>query len=450
MKKKSLLAILLAGTMIFATACGGNGGSSSKNNKSDGEGIVYDDNAQKSELSTKDYGGKTFQFLYWYEPSEYVYRKVATFNKVFNANVEIVVKTGLKDTLAKAVAGGEVYDIIAMHGDYYPELINADLLEPLDEHIAEVDMYNSEKPENGGLSQAVLDSFKLNGKTYAAGGSNAVYNYIMCYNKLLFEKAGLEDPYELYEKGEWTWDKFYEMGTSVTDVASQIGFLGAPGLYEWLTWNCVETVTYDSATGTFKENLTSTDVVEAVKMYQEIVIGDNPICVTGVTGDPFNSGKQYMSMVVTDAYSSLADQVATSTAFGKDASNMGVVPVPTAPLNKTGKEPGHAPQGYAASKGCTDTSVAVCYALFESRLGDADTGAKNQLPSAIRTAVEQKFATNGFLTCCGLADSEGRKITDVLNKDIRVTLIKGGDVAAVLNANRSVFDRLINDSMGGN
>lgn len=448
MKKKSLLAILLAGVMVLSTACGG--GTSNKKNNSEGEGIVYNEKEQVSELSKKDYGGKTFKFLYWYEPSEYVYRKVATFNKVFNANVEIVVKTGLKDTLAKAVAGGEVYDIIAMHGNYYPELIHADLLEPLDEHIAEVDMYNSEKPENGGLSQAVLDSFSLDGSVYAAGGSSAVYNYIMCYNKLLFEKAGLEDPYELYKKGEWTWDKFYDMGTSVTDVASQIAFLGAPGLYEWLTWNCVETVTYDSSTGTFKENLASSEVVEAVKMYQSLLIGDTPISVTGVTGDPFNAGKQYMSMVVTDAYSSLADQVATSTAFGKDAANMGVVPVPTAPLNKTGKEPGHAPQGYAASKGCTDTSVAVCYALFESRLGDTDTGEANQLPSEVRTDLETKFATNGFLTYCGLADSEGKNITDVLNKTIRVALLKGGDAAAILNENRSVFNRLINDSMGGN
>ena len=28
----------------------------------------------------------------------------------------------------------------------------------------------------------------------------------MFYNKTMFEQAGLPDPYELQEAGEWTWD----------------------------------------------------------------------------------------------------------------------------------------------------------------------------------------------------------------------------------------------------
>ena len=450
-KRKSMLAILLAAIMVIGAAgCGKNGDVPDKKDDPQGGGIVYNEETEKSELSTKDYGGRTFKFLYWYEPSEYVYRKVATFNAVYNANVEIVVKTGLKDTLAKAVAGGETYDIIAMHGNYYPNLITADLLEPLDSYIAEVDMFDSEHPENGGFSETVINSFRFNGQTYAVGGASAVYNYILCYNKLLFEQAGLEDPYELYQNGEWTWDKFYEMGTSVTDIANQMGFLEAPGLYEWLVWNCVEPVSYNSSDNIFAENLSSNTLVEAVRLYQNMIIGEDPICVTGVVGDPFNAGKEYMKMVVTDAYSSIASQVASSTAFGKDAANLGVVPVPVAPLNESGKQPGHAPQGYAASKGCSDPSVAACYALFESRLTDTNTGEENQLPSEIRKAIETDFSINGFLTQSGLSDSSGQTITDILNKEMRVSILKGGDVAAILNANRSVFERLINDAMAGN
>lgn len=51
--------------------------------------------------------------------------------------------------------------------------------------------------------------------------------YMLAYNKQMLDEAGLEDPNALYEKGEWTWDKWREYmlaltqdtdGDGVTDV----------------------------------------------------------------------------------------------------------------------------------------------------------------------------------------------------------------------------------------
>jgi len=47
-------------------------------------------------------------------------------------------------------------------------------------------------------------------------GLNALYGGIlMYYNKDLIKQAGLEDPYVLFKRGEWTWDKFREYALAI-------------------------------------------------------------------------------------------------------------------------------------------------------------------------------------------------------------------------------------------
>lgn len=51
-----------------------------------------------------------------------------------------------------------------------------------------------------------IEEGKVDGRLY---GMNVLYGGILIYyNKDLFRKAGLTDPYELYKRGEWTWDVF--------------------------------------------------------------------------------------------------------------------------------------------------------------------------------------------------------------------------------------------------
>lgn len=52
--------------------------------------------------------------------------------------------------------------------------------------------------------------------------------YALGYNKALIEAANLEDPYNLYQRGEWTWAKWSEYMEKLTDVANgQYGYRGA-------------------------------------------------------------------------------------------------------------------------------------------------------------------------------------------------------------------------------
>ena len=153
--------LLLAFSMMLQMAACGKGKVSSENSGSSG-GIVVNETDIESELTKKDYGGKTFKFMYWYTPNEYTKRKVATFNKVFNANLQIETVSDAPSALATAVASGTPYDVVAMHSCYYPSLILADVFEPIDGTYEDIDLYDSSKPENGGLSKEIIAHCKKN------------------------------------------------------------------------------------------------------------------------------------------------------------------------------------------------------------------------------------------------------------------------------------------------
>ena len=61
---------------------------------------------------------------------------------------------------------------------------------------------------------AAVDEGRYQGGLYGMNvlfGANLIY-----YNKTLFENAGLEDPYELYKRGQWTYEKFRESAIKLT------------------------------------------------------------------------------------------------------------------------------------------------------------------------------------------------------------------------------------------
>ena len=57
-----------------------------------------------------------------------------------------------------------------------------------------------------------------NGQHYLAPFDNKPLYYLV-YNPAIFEEYGLETPWELWEKGEWTWDAFRDAAQrlNVTD-----------------------------------------------------------------------------------------------------------------------------------------------------------------------------------------------------------------------------------------
>lgn len=461
MLKKVLCLALAVLFALSVAACGGSG--DIKNNKktsgktsgktddrvtSGGVKVeVEDEKVLETELATKDYKNKSFIFYYWYQYGDIVDRKVTEFNKQHNANVKVQVISGsFQENIAKSIASGTPYDLIANHALNFPQSIFADLYEPLEGYIDDLDYFDSAKPDNGGISKTVNEAFQWKGKLYACGSAKSVYQEVLYYNKLKFQNAGLEDPYELWKNGKWTWEKFVSMGENVTDLANNIGFLSAVDITMW--WTVCGIAPVSRSGDTFKENLGSQEIITATQNYANLFYGDNPISVAKTGTTAFDSGKAYTMIAQTDGYTKYADNAKKSGQFGRNASNLGVVPLPTG-LTKDGKYPGHAAQGYSAAKGAKEPSLACAYALFESRTKDQDIGTTMQMDPEVRNYVEAEFAKNGFLGFEGLKNSEGvgsRNYLDPLGADIRNN---GADPTSTIANARSGLARMISDSLVG-
>ncbi len=104
-------------------------------------------------------------------------------------------------------------------------------------------------------------------------GANVVEaTYPLAFNKQMLEDNNLEDPRELYARGEWTWDKFVEycqILTQDTDgdgVTDQYGFTG---FKEDVMAQLLMSNGASIAAGT-TEGLSSAPVIEALQFYSDL------------------------------------------------------------------------------------------------------------------------------------------------------------------------------------
>ncbi len=119
--------------------------------------------------------------------------------------------------------------------------------------------------------------------------------YPLGFNMQMLEENGLEDPRKLYEKGEWTWDKFIEYCKALTQDTDgdgqidQYGFDGYAGgeVFENLMMSNGATI----ASGT-TETLTSAPVGEALKMLQDMYITYNVCAPYDFEGEPHETNRK--------------------------------------------------------------------------------------------------------------------------------------------------------------
>lgn len=107
--------------------------------------------------------------------------------------------------------------------------------------------------------------------------------YPLAFNKEMLQNAGLEDPRDLWEKGEWTWAKFLEyckVLTKDTDgdgVDDQYGYCGfSKETLQGLMFGNGTTLTAVKD-GKMVENLTSSEVGEVLEFIQKLYI-EEKVC----------------------------------------------------------------------------------------------------------------------------------------------------------------------------
>ncbi|MBW7459403.1 extracellular solute-binding protein, partial [Paenibacillus sepulcri] len=201
--------------------------------------------------------------------------------KKYNTKIEFVKFADygkyVENFTTTSLSGTPFADIVLLELFWaFPQLVNKEFIQPVDEYLDLSDAKYISWMKNGG-------SYK--GKQYGMTDS-APSPYGMYYNKTLVQKLGLEDPYELQQKGEWTWDKFREFaksGTKDTNGDGKTDVFGLAGAYgktkalaEQLVYTNKGALDKDAA-GEIKFSMNSENTIQALQFVSDLYNTDKSI-----------------------------------------------------------------------------------------------------------------------------------------------------------------------------
>lgn len=387
--------------------------------------------------SNLNFGGKTFKMA---KRTDSLYttgkfkRLIASFEKKYNCKIDAkeLDFNEYSTLLSNAKASGDPYDIIFCHGSRFPEIPLSGVVTDLSQYLTTAD-YDTGK---GGIDIVKSSYFAKDKNLYGVvGGEDAVHPIVIFYNKLMFSKNGLEDPYELYKAGKWTWSKLREQGKKVTDASKNLyygnfGFakfsvvhsLGVP----LMTWKNNKVVLNTSDSNVTKGFQLLYDLFNTSKIFSQD--HSNDIYKT------FAAGNSFCTMEESQKYSLVCGYAADSAAFNRDASNVGIVPLP--------QDSASAKRGYPcgwytavmAGSGTSDPRVAVAFAKFWSTYTDPVKD-KYELSDDYKALV--KKLTSGNITNLhgGYTGSDGSASYVYFNYPICMDIALGSDISSTVASN---------------
>lgn len=174
--------------------------------------------------------GKTVKVLSYYDPSATEKKKMEVFKEKTGITIKwITTSYGTQFTKLAAMIGQDNPPDLApiLQGDF-PAIVMQNYFQPLSstkldlkDKIFDIDSMNQ---------------FKWNGNHYGAilKSSTQVAFQVIIFNKSLFARSGVKNPYELWQSGNWNWDTFISTCTSIKSKAGVkygiVGDYGGQGL----------------------------------------------------------------------------------------------------------------------------------------------------------------------------------------------------------------------------
>ena len=125
--------------------------------------------------------------------------------KYFSANYDCTIKCTIVgslqilEKLTTAISSGDSPDLVDYADNTFPLIMSKNTYTPLDEYL------DLSAPQWAGLED-YINKYKWNGKNYYYPWAYNVSPYFLVYNRGLYEELGIDDPKELYDEGNWTWD----------------------------------------------------------------------------------------------------------------------------------------------------------------------------------------------------------------------------------------------------
>ena len=382
-----------------------------------------------------NFGGKTFSMA---TRNDTIYttgrfkRLVAAFEKKYNCkiNVKSLDFNNYAPLISNAKNTGNPYDIIFCHGSRFPEIPLSGVVTDLSSYLTTADYDTG----NGGIDIAKSSYFVMDKNLYGVvGGEDAVYPYVIFYNKLLFQKYGLEDPYELYKSGKWTWTKFREMGQKVAGTGTAFGDMSFshPGFVHSLgvplmTWKNNQVVI----------NLNDANVVKGFQLMYDLfntskVLSNDHKNYTEY--QTFANGRSFCFTQESQKYQIVCEYAAGSPAFNKNASNVGIVPFPQ---DSASSKRGYSCGWYTAvmaGSGCSDPRVAVAFAKFWSTYQDPVKD-KYELSDEYKALVKKLISGNIANFHGGYTGSDGSKSFVYFTWPLCQDISLGSDVTSTINS----------------
>lgn len=137
--------------------------------------------------------------------------------------------------LAKLVQSDDSPDTFPFETSNYPYGIYQNLFQPIDGVI-------DTTTDDWADYKDIIDMFNWGGKVYTpiVDVNPAT---LLWYRKSIIEENGFDDPWELFEKGEWTWSKCMDMLRTFDDTQEQLRYPReiennwAPSYPEWVNGN---------------------------------------------------------------------------------------------------------------------------------------------------------------------------------------------------------------------
>lgn len=214
----------------------------------------------------------------WYQPDERLKAHIESVEKLFNCKIEFVYR-GNEATAFQAIQNGVLAGETNVHFAFFMGGFGAPAaggyLLPLND-ILDEEFWQS-YPKVFQFDIGIGDSV---GETLY-GFEALCFSRparMMFWNKTMFEREGIESLYDIYDRGEWTWDTFYEIARRLTKdidgdgVYDQYGFSSFDFMnevYDFVASNGA-TFTQKTADGQLVFDLLRPEVLETFEFMQKL------------------------------------------------------------------------------------------------------------------------------------------------------------------------------------
>lgn len=333
MRRLKVLTLVMFVMVLIVSACSGGGASEPtvKPSESADTPAVVEPTPTEEAAKTIDLGNRTIRIAAWWDEKpkgetageKARLEKMAQLEKDYNFKFEFinVPFEEYMDKFTTTVLAGEPFaDVVIMEYKRAIVPVKAGQVLPISEFTTAANDINNEQ-------KLVMKLPSLGGGEYAFN-SPGVSIVGLHYNRDLFKRLGLPDLQELYNNGEWTWDKFLDVAKQATRDTDNDGKNDTFGFSGWPADMARH---FGAANGiTFVDDATMQDMSTDPKMIETLELVNRVVNVENVNKVK-TGNKMDWNEINTFKDGDVAMAIQYDWNIGDLTFEVGVVPIPKGP-----------------------------------------------------------------------------------------------------------------------